>query len=178
VTAERVKLEPSWKERLGPLFDTDAMKRLREFLLAQKQAGKTIYPAGENIFAAVRGMTISGDLTSGTGSTGAGGTNELRFRSQANPPVIADGVVTPAPTLVLDPALPTCATPGAPGCGNGVLDDGEECDDFNTDACDGCSPTCQLEGCGNHRVECGIRTLLIAEAGLQLHAQQALDVFE
>src|SRR6185503_16517717 len=77
------------------------------------------------------------------------------FRSQANPPVIADGVVTPAPTLVLDPALPTCATPGAPGCGNGVLDDGEECDDFNTDACDGCSPTCQLEGCGNGRVECG-----------------------
>ena len=53
MNADRIKLEPSWKERLGPLFESDGMKRLREFLVAQKQAGKTIYPAGENIFAAL-----------------------------------------------------------------------------------------------------------------------------
>jgi cysteine-rich repeat protein len=33
----------------------------------------------------------------------------------------------------------------APGCGDGVLDAGEQCDDGNTAAGDGCSPTCQLE---------------------------------
>jgi cysteine-rich repeat protein len=31
-------------------------------------------------------------------------------------------------------------------CGNGVLDPGEECDDGNVEAGDGCSPICQLEG--------------------------------
>ena len=30
-------------------------------------------------------------------------------------------------------------------CGNGVVDDGEECDDGNTDSGDGCSSTCVLE---------------------------------
>jgi virginiamycin B lyase len=36
----------------------------------------------------------------------------------------------------------TCALPG---CGDGVLDPGEACDDGNAVACDGCSPTCELE---------------------------------
>jgi cysteine-rich repeat protein len=30
-------------------------------------------------------------------------------------------------------------------CGNGILDAGEECDDGNTDSCDGCSEICQNE---------------------------------
>jgi hypothetical protein len=33
-------------------------------------------------------------------------------------------------------------------CGNGVLESGEECDDGNRLALDGCSPTCQIEECG------------------------------
>jgi cysteine-rich repeat protein len=33
----------------------------------------------------------------------------------------------------------------ASACGNGALDAGEECDDGNTTAGDGCSPTCQNE---------------------------------
>ena len=32
-----------------------------------------------------------------------------------------------------------------PRCGNGVIEAGEQCDDGNTNANDGCSPTCQLE---------------------------------
>jgi cysteine-rich repeat protein len=36
----------------------------------------------------------------------------------------------------------------APGCGSGVLDAGEQCDDGNTTPNDGCSATCQLEGNG------------------------------
>jgi len=37
----------------------------------------------------------------------------------------------------------------AAGCGNGALDLGEECDDGNLMAGDGCSQRCELEVCGN-----------------------------
>jgi uracil-DNA glycosylase len=53
VSAERVKLEPSWKARLQPEFDTSAMRRLSEFLRAEKQAGKVIFPPGREIFSAL-----------------------------------------------------------------------------------------------------------------------------
>ncbi len=39
-------------------------------------------------------------------------------------------------------------------CGDGVVNDGEECDDGNNVACDGCSATCTQETCGNGIVEC------------------------
>ncbi len=38
-------------------------------------------------------------------------------------------------------------------CGDGVLDENEECDDGNTKNGDGCSDTCTLEECGNGVVE-------------------------
>lgn len=49
--------------------------------------------------------------------------------------------------------LPACAgditspggTTGGPDCGNGVVDNGEQCDDGNTAAGDGCSATCTTE---------------------------------
>jgi cysteine-rich repeat protein len=45
-------------------------------------------------------------------------------------------------------------------CGNGVRDPGEQCDDGNANACDGCSPTCQNEpgyrcGDGGISTACG-----------------------
>jgi len=44
--------------------------------------------------------------------------------------------------------------PGAK-CGNGRLESGEECDDGNTNDCDGCSARCRMEtGCGDGAV-CG-----------------------
>lgn len=39
-------------------------------------------------------------------------------------------------------------------CGDGELGGTEECDDANTDPCDGCSATCTLEWCGNGVPEC------------------------
>jgi uracil-DNA glycosylase len=51
--SDRIRLEPSWKERLAPLFDAPQMQALREFLVAQRKAGKEIYPAGDRIFAAL-----------------------------------------------------------------------------------------------------------------------------
>ncbi|MBI2374391.1 MAG: choice-of-anchor D domain-containing protein [Deltaproteobacteria bacterium] len=42
------------------------------------------------------------------------------------------------------------------GCGDGIVDFGEECDDANSDPRDGCEPDCKTSGhCGNHVVEVG-----------------------
>jgi uracil-DNA glycosylase len=47
-----VKLHPSWLKVLGEEFDKPYMKTLRAFLVAEKQRGKTVYPASDNWFAA------------------------------------------------------------------------------------------------------------------------------
>ena len=51
--ADRIRLEPSWKARLAPLFATPGMQALRAFLVAEARAGKTIYPPPDLIFAAL-----------------------------------------------------------------------------------------------------------------------------
>jgi len=48
----RVKLEPSWKERLGAYLERPEMQALSSFLRTEKQNGKVIYPPGPEIFAA------------------------------------------------------------------------------------------------------------------------------
>ena len=48
----------------------------------------------------------------------------------------------------------TC-TPNTAVCGNGKVEVGEQCDDGNHVACDGCAPTCRLERCGDGIAECG-----------------------
>jgi uracil-DNA glycosylase len=53
VAEDRLKLEPSWKEQVGQWFERPEMKALGEFLREEKRKGKTIYPAGANIFAAL-----------------------------------------------------------------------------------------------------------------------------
>lgn len=50
---DRLKLEPSWKAKLAPVFATPGMQSLREFLRAEKAAGKRIFPPGPQIFAAL-----------------------------------------------------------------------------------------------------------------------------
>ncbi len=47
-----IKLEASWLEVLAQEFEKDYMKHLRAFLIAEKKAGKTIFPEGKNMFAA------------------------------------------------------------------------------------------------------------------------------
>lgn len=52
--------------------------------------------------------------------------------------------------------LGCAADPACNGCGNGVVDSGEQCDDGNAVPDDGCSPNCRLDvGCGNNVVETG-----------------------
>lgn len=45
-------LEPGWQQHLGAEFQKNYMARLRGFLGTEKQAGKTVYPAGPDIFNA------------------------------------------------------------------------------------------------------------------------------
>ncbi len=49
----RVRLHPSWKRRLAGELLNPRMQALREFLRQEKAGGKTIYPAGADIFAAL-----------------------------------------------------------------------------------------------------------------------------
>lgn len=53
-TATRsIQLDESWKAVLQSEFEQEYMRQLRAFLLAEKQAGQTIYPPGPEIFAAL-----------------------------------------------------------------------------------------------------------------------------
>jgi uracil-DNA glycosylase len=47
---DRVQLRPSWKNRIGIEFEQEYMQKLRQFLIGEKQDGKTIYPEGKDIF--------------------------------------------------------------------------------------------------------------------------------
>ena len=49
----RLKLDPSWKARVGDYFDRPEMLRLSEFLRDELRHGKVIYPAPKRIFAAL-----------------------------------------------------------------------------------------------------------------------------
>jgi len=53
LSASRVKLEASWKARVGEYLDRPDMQRLAEFLRDELRAGKTIYPPPRRIFAAL-----------------------------------------------------------------------------------------------------------------------------
>lgn len=48
-----IKLHPDWLQHLRTEFEQPYMQQLSEFLRAEKASGKRIYPAGENIFAAL-----------------------------------------------------------------------------------------------------------------------------
>lgn len=50
---DQIKLHPSWLAVLGDEFEKDYMTQLKTFLLAEKKAGKIIYPAGDNWFNAL-----------------------------------------------------------------------------------------------------------------------------
>lgn len=52
------------------------------------------------------------------------------------------------------PIAYSLAHPQSPVCGNNIIEQGEICDDHNTQSCDGCSADCQIERCGNGQREC------------------------
>lgn len=48
-----VKLHPSWREPLKGEFDSDYMRALKDFLVAEKAAGRRIFPKGSEWFRAL-----------------------------------------------------------------------------------------------------------------------------
>ena len=53
MSAQALRLEPSWKARVGSYFDRPDMQALSAFLRAELRAGKAIYPPPQRIFAAL-----------------------------------------------------------------------------------------------------------------------------
>ena len=49
----RLQLEDSWKALVGAEFEQPYMRALSDFLRAEKQTGKRIYPPGPQMFAAL-----------------------------------------------------------------------------------------------------------------------------
>jgi cysteine-rich repeat protein len=91
-------------------------------------------------------MTVDGRLRSTA--------NSLEHLTGTPAPDTAGGTFEPAPTVTQNPTLTPCGGIPSPGCGNDMIDEGEQCDDGNTMPCDGCSSTCQIETCGNGVVDC------------------------
>ncbi len=52
MTPDRIKLEPSWKARVGAYLERDDMQALSAFLRERKAAGAPIYPPAAQMFAA------------------------------------------------------------------------------------------------------------------------------
>jgi cysteine-rich repeat protein len=103
-----------------------------------------------------RQMTIAGQVISGPP-----GANRFEYRDAPNDPsdglvpiVAPSAVVQPPAALVPSGGLLPCQVVTPVGCGNGMVEGAEGCDDGNTNACDGCSATCTPEACGNSMVEC------------------------
>ena len=49
---DRIKLEPSWKARVGDYLQRDEMQALAAFLRQRKAAGAQVFPPGPELFAA------------------------------------------------------------------------------------------------------------------------------
>ena len=52
-STDNIRLEESWKAVLKDVFGTPSMQALKQFLVAEKAAGKVIYPRGSLIFNAL-----------------------------------------------------------------------------------------------------------------------------
>ena len=52
-TTDQIKLHPSWLEPLGQEFAQPYMAELKRFLLAEREAGKAIFPKGSEWFGAL-----------------------------------------------------------------------------------------------------------------------------
>jgi uracil-DNA glycosylase len=50
---DRLRLEASWKAILRQEFEQPYMQQLRDYLIAEKKAGKKIFPPGAELFAAL-----------------------------------------------------------------------------------------------------------------------------
>lgn len=59
MNSRTINLHPEWLDHLQHEFNQDYMQALSAFLRDEKAAGKTIFPAGDNIFAALNTTPLS-----------------------------------------------------------------------------------------------------------------------
>ena len=57
--AERIQLEPAWKDPLLDTFQKPFMKELRAFLVQEYKQGKTVYPPAKEIFSALNATPLN-----------------------------------------------------------------------------------------------------------------------
>ncbi len=57
--SRNIRLHPEWLQHLSGEFEQPYMQNLRAFLQQERQAGQTIYPAGDEIFAALNATPLS-----------------------------------------------------------------------------------------------------------------------
>jgi cysteine-rich repeat protein len=140
---EHVKLK--WPRPLDPADATDAANvgRLRDALVAlgvTVKQGTTVLDAGAPDPTPDH-CTAPFDLVVPHGATKA--------RRRMN---VGAGDVTGK--RMTSNALKLDCFPNTAICGDSAIGLGETCDEGDTQGCDGCSPTCRDEGCGNGRIDC------------------------
>jgi cysteine-rich repeat protein len=124
------------------------------------KAGKLLKVAGATVTTSLAGapsLRASATLTIDTDAYC------VDFSTPANPNTTAvakwgaqqSPALCPAPTTTTTTGPTTTTTTLPPGCGNGQLDAGEQCDDGNLVDGDGCDGNCTLTGCGNGIVTAG-----------------------
>ncbi len=94
------------------------------------------------------GMTGTTDATTGTGTTAMTGPETSTSTSTSD--------TTTGPGTATD--TDTDTDTGGAVCGNGVIEDGEQCDDMNDDNTDACLDTCEEPSCGDGYVWAGNET--------------------
>lgn len=111
---------------------------------------------GENVITGSRAIVAhpGATMTADAGS----GTNTFRYRDASNPPLL-QATIVPAPTLQVVPQLPPCedvpptttTTMPQGTCGDGILDDGEDCDDGDPGFSrgDACGLSCAWVACAD-----------------------------
>ena len=86
------------------------------------------------------------------GALRAGSPIELEYLTV--PPITAGATLVPGSSIEQNPTLTHAAAPRRRPAATTSMTTGEECDDGDTDSCDGCSSTCKIESCGNGRIDC------------------------
>ena len=90
------------------------------------------------ISAGLISITSSGVLNAAPCNPLIGSSCNILTIPAGAPTIDPVATVNPAPLVLFDPLLNLC-------CGNGTIEPGEQCDDGNGLACDGCSNFCQIE---------------------------------
>ena len=111
-------------------------------------------PAGVTLDAGgVAGSIVlkSGGTLAVAGTVTSGDSIDIALHPDSPAPVLS-GTLSPDYSVTIDPLLTPCGGPGV--CNHdGNVDEGEECDDGNANACDACSNSCKLNVCGNGRID-------------------------